>query len=365
MKEADLATPTMASGMPTATGERAVRDALRHQGDYCISNGAPITGRISAALADALSEDSATGRRVLAWAQPPIPDALSLRLVGGIHALYLRGELPELDRVFDGSLDSIPAIADLLAGTLVTHDHALMPWLDSPPQTNEAARSASLMAGLAWLADKGFDRVEILEIGSSAGLNLMIDRYRFELGGNGYGPADSKVKIEPEWRGSPPPSAQPAIVSTRGVDLNPVDVTDAAAAERLRAYVWHDNRARFQRLDGAIAMIRERPVELERGSAADWIEARLAEPRQPGAARILMHSVVWQYVSDADKQRIEAAMAEAGAACDADTGLAWLSLEANRDVHVHELRVRHWPDGGETQILARAHPHGVWVEWLD
>ena len=44
--------------------------------------------------------------------------------------------------------------------------------------------------------------------------------------------------------------------------------------------------------------------------------------------------------------------------------LAWVALEANRTVHGHELVVRHWPGGAAPVMLARAHPHGAWVEWL-
>lgn len=359
-----MADSILSNRLFSATGEDANREAFRLQAAYCETNGAPVTARICAALAEALSPDSATGRRVLAWAQPPIADALPLRLVGGVHALYLRGEVPELDRLFDGSLDSLPAIVELMRRVLETHDHALLPWLDSPPQTNEAARSTSLMAALAWFADRGSKAFEIWEIGSSAGLNLMIDRYQYQLGDHVYGPQGSPVVIAPEWRGASPPASQPNIVSTRGVDLRPVDVAQDAAAERLRAYVWHDHRERFDRLDRAIEMLRAEPVRLEHGSAADWLAERLAEPAQPDVTRVLMHSIVWQYISDDDQARIEAMMADAGGKAHDDAGLAWLSLEANRDTLRHELHVRYWPGGGNAVHIANAHPHGAWVEWL-
>ncbi|MGJ3629184.1 DUF2332 family protein [Sphingomonas sp. MMS24-JH45] len=62
----------------------------------------------------------------------------------------------------------------------------------------------------------------------------------------------------------------------------------------------------------AIAMVRADGVALDKGDAADWIEARLAEPQEAGVARVLMHSVVWQSVPPASQARIRAAMAAAG-----------------------------------------------------
>lgn len=340
------------------------RQAFRFQGAYCRNNGAPITGRICFGLAEALGEDTATGRRVLAWAQPPIPDALPLRLVGGVHALYLAGEVPGLDRLFDGSLEDKGLIAELLGDVLKTFDHRLLPWLDSPPQTNEAGRSAALTAGLAWLAARGMQRFEVLEIGASAGMNLLMDRYRYDLGGAVFGPEDSPVTIAPEWKGDPPPDAHFAFDSLRGVDIRPIDVTDDRAAERLKAYVWHDNAERFDRLAHGIAMIRARPVRLDKGDAADWLAERLAEPQAAGVTRVLTHSVMWQYLPRAKQQRITAMMEEAGAKADADRPLAWVSLEAYRDIHQHHLEVRHWPGGETRATLAISHPHGAWVEWL-
>src|SRR3546814_9352663 len=76
-----------------------------------------------------------------------------------------------------------------------------------------------------------------------------------------------------------------------------------------------------------------------------------------------MHSIVWQYVPEDQQMRVTAAMEAAGARATPDRPLAWIALEANRTVHHHELVVRHWPDGEAPRLLARAHPHGAWVQW--
>lgn len=337
--------------------EAANRAAFEVQAAYCAANAAPVTARVARALGGGLTRTSETGRRVLDWPGEPVADALVLRLVGGLHALYRAGGDDEVARLFAGDPVDVDAI-------VARHDAALLPWLDGPPQTNEAMRSAGLMTGLLHVAARFGRRVEVLEIGSSAGLNLLIGRMRFDLGGVAAGPADSPLVIRPEWRGVAPPSAAVEIVAARGVDIAPVDVSDPAQAARLAAYVWVDAEERQARIETAMAMVRDEPVALDKGDAADWVEARLAEPQAAGVARVLMHSVVWQYLPPASQARIREAMAAAGARATAERPLGWVMMEPNRDLHRHEVRVRVWPGDAGMALVALTHAHGAWVEGL-
>ncbi|MGU3315444.1 DUF2332 domain-containing protein [Sphingomonas sp. M6A6_1c] len=340
------------------------RAAFDVQAGYCAAMAAPVTARVCVALGQALDRTSATGRRVLDWPGEPVADAVVLRLVGGLHALHRAGVDADLSRVFEGAVTDEAAVAVALGRVVREHDAALLPWLDGPPQTNEAARSAGLMTGLLHLATRFGPRVEVLEIGSSAGLNLMLGRYRFDLGGVAVGPVDAAVGIVPEWRGVAPPAATVAVVAARGVDIAPVDVGDPAQAARLEAYVWVDAQERLARLAAAIGEVRRAGVDLVRGDAADWVEARLAEPQAAGVTRVLMHSVVWQYLSAEGRARIVAAMAAAGARASAERPLGWVMMEPNRDLHRHEVRVRGWPDETPMELVALTHAHGAWVEGL-
>ena len=99
-------------------------------------------------------------------------------------------------------------------------------------------------------------------------------------------------------------------------------------------------------------------------NAADFVEAELAKPQAAGTVRLLMHSIVWQYVPADQQARVTAAMEAAGARATAERPLAWIALEANRTVHQHELVLRYWPGGDAPKLLGRSHAHGAWVEWL-
>ncbi len=338
-------------------------ESFAGQVDYCIKNDAPVTAAIVAALAEAVDTKTATGARVLGWSGNPMFDALPLRLAGGVHHLWRTGQVPELAPLFDGSGTTAQNTA-LMRAVLLKHDAALLPWLDGPPQTNEPGRSAQLMVGLLEIVARHGPKLEILEIGSSAGLNLLIDHYRIDLPGISTGPADSPVHLIPEWRGPPPPATAPDIVSIRGVDIAPIDATTKAGADRLLAYCWADHTQRIERLAHALSVLRAHPPMLEQGDAPDWVEARLAEPQPDGVTRVLMHSIVWTYIAPEGQARITAAMEAAGARATAGKPLAWVRVEADRTVHQHDIRVQSWPGHAETNLIGHAHAHGFWVERL-
>lgn len=347
-----------------ARGEGIVVAAFDNQVAYCTQAGATVTARVVAALRDLLAADEPglLLDAIRAWPGAPLADALPLRVAGGIHSLHLKGAEPGLAAVYDdrAGVDD----AAIVAAAIRAHEADLMPWLDGPPQTNEAGRSSNFVAAMLWLAEQGLPpRFQCLEIGSSAGINLMLDRYHYDLAGVQVGPEPGAMRFKPEWQGAPPPDQRIEIVSAKGCDVAPVDLTDPDQALRLKAYIWPEHTVRFERMAAAIAEASKSPPDLVRMNAADFIEAELARPQQDGTTRVLMHSIVWQYVPAEQQARVTAAMEAAGAAATPERPLAWISLEANRVLHLHELVLRHWPGGGEPVMLARAHPHGANIDW--
>ncbi|MFM7404177.1 MAG: DUF2332 domain-containing protein [Erythrobacter sp.] len=346
------------------TGLGAVATAFANQVAYCDAAGALITARICAGIGALLATDP-TGDlldKIRGWQGAPLADALPLRVAGGLHSLRLSGAAPALEPIYRGE----PADdAALIAAAIADQDARLLPWLDGPPQTNETGRSANFIAAMLWLADQGLPPVfECLEIGSSAGINLMVGRYAYDLGGVKVGPEDAVMSFEPDWHGAPPPARQISIASTRGCDVAPVDLTDPAQALRLKAYIWPEHTVRFERMDAAIRAAGERKPDIVEMNAADFVEAELAKPQEPGTTRMLMHSIVWQYVPADQQARVTAAMEAAGTKATPERPLAWVQVEANRTVHRHMLTVRCWPGGSSQVQLAWSHPHGADVEWL-
>ncbi|MXP13686.1 DUF2332 family protein [Altererythrobacter confluentis] len=345
-------------------GQHAVTDAFRMQVAYCEANSAPITARIVGAIGAVLAGDASNAllERVRRWQGAPLADAVPLRVAGGLHALHLAGGEPALDAMYRGMGGND---ADIVADVILRREAELLPWLDGPPQTNEAGRSSNFIAAMLWLAQQGLAaRFECFEIGSSAGINLMMDRYAYDLGGVKVGPQSPAMAFRPEWRGAPPPEREIEIVSLEGCDVAPVNLADPAQAQRLKAYIWPEHTIRFDRMDAAIRAACDKAPDLVGMNAADFAESRLSQPQETGVTRVLMHSIVWQYVPQDQQQRVTRAMEDAAARATPERPLAWVCVEANRETHVHELTVRHWPQGPEPRMLAVAHAHGAYLEWL-
>jgi len=343
--------------------------AIAWQADHAFENGAKCTARVIRTLAKVRETDTELGRRMASWAGLTLKDAMPLRVTGGLHHLALTGKDTRLLPVYTGEVTDQDAIDAIVLDMVAQHDADLAPWLDGPPQTNEAGRSASIMAGLLWLAQRVVPRFELFELGASAGVNTMLDRYYFRLGGTEVGPKTSPMRITPEWRGTGSPPATPddfEIVDVRGCDVATIDLADPESALRLKAYVWPDAPARMERIDAAIALASAKPPNLVQMDAADFVREILAWPRQPGATRAMFHSIMWQYMPASTQATITAAFEEAGAKATPEEPLAWVSLETDPATFRHELKVRFWNGGerdGEITLLAHAHPHGAWVEW--
>ncbi|MFM9934844.1 MAG: DUF2332 domain-containing protein [Novosphingobium sp.] len=340
-----------------------VAAAIGWQADHAAKNGAPCTGRVVRAQLALLDGATETGHRLATWPGKPLEDALPLRLAGGFHHLVLSGADTRLVPVYRGEVTDQAAIDALVGDIARMHDAALLPWLDGPPQTNEAGRSASIMAALLWLSPRLGPRFELNELGASAGVNTMMERYFYNLGGTLAGPETSPMRIVPEWRGPAPASAPVDITAIQGCDRDPVNLADPAEALRLKSYVWAEVTERLARIDAAIALAGQQPPHLMQMDAADWVDHRLAARQETDTTRVFYHSIVWQYLPPETRARIEAAMARAGAAADASRRLAWITLETNRQTFAHELAVRFWPGGAEPVQLGAAHAHGAWVEW--
>jgi hypothetical protein len=318
--------------------------------------------RLCRLLGERLDRSTEAGRRVLDWPgrADAFNDAVPLRLAGGLHALVRRGDAPGLAGCYPPN--PLPDDEALWAALRpVLGNPELKTWLDGPPQTNEVGRSAVLMSGLLVVADSFPQPVELLELGASAGLNLLLDLYAFDLGGVRAGDPGSALRFRPEWKGTPPPEARVEVARRQGVDLHPLDVR--CDGDRLLAYVWPDQPRRLAQLEAALAVAAEAPPRVETGEAADWLEARLAAPQETGVTRVVLHSIAFQYFPEATKARIEAALEAVGATATLSAPVAWLRYEYDpRDERI-TLRLKTWPTG-EDRLLADCHPHGSRVEWL-
>jgi hypothetical protein len=316
---------------------------------------------------DAAAQDVERGgviaRLVEGWQGHPVLDALGLRLLGGVHRMVLAGAAPRVARYYPsaGGVPDATAIWPELIALVEAHFEELRPALNERVQTNEVARTAALLPGFLRVAARTGLPLRLLELGSSAGLLQLADCYRYELGSHHWGSEASGVRIRADWSGpSPDLDAKLEVASRLGCDPNPLDVSDPAVALRLQSFVWPEQIERMALLRAAMDYVRVIRPTIERKGAARFLADELAQP-VPGLATVVFHSVVWWYISEAERAEIARRVDEAAARATAAAPLAWLRFEG-ATTREAELRLSLWPGGGDV-LLATAHYHGRWVKW--
>jgi hypothetical protein len=331
----------------------------------CSGMGSPFYADLLDRMADDLLAGGPVGRFLADQLDTSYEEAVPLRFLGGVHRLVLAGRAPELAARFPsvgGDGDAAAAWPALLS-VLDTHADAVRDALTRPPQTNEVGRSAALVGGFLVVAGDTGLPLRVLEVGSSAGLNLRFDRYWYESDGTGYGDSASPVRFAGLWADGQPPFGVPmTIADRRGCDRDPIDARTEDGRLTLLSYVWPGQTDRFTMLRAALDVARDVPVAIDRAGIPDWLARRLDEPA-PDRATVVFHSIVWQYLTDTERATAEAVLATAGERATRDAPLAWLRLEPSADLTHTELRVTTWP-GGEERLLARCHYHLGPMQWV-
>lgn len=223
-------------------------------------------------------------------------------------------------------------------------------------QTNEVQRSWALVPAFLWLCDgRPFD---LLELGPSAGLNLVWDRYRHIHATGSFGPEDGPLTLEGEDRPAPPAEVfarEARVERRRGIDLSPIDVTTDDGARLLQAFVWADQAERLERLRRAIDALRAGPPELIRGNYVDRVADVLAE-RVDGARTVVFQTASTQYLRRDELARLDEALERAGEA----EPLVYLSGANGTDGY--SLDAIAYP-GRRVEHLATFDFHGAWLRW--
>jgi hypothetical protein len=273
-------------------------------------------------LYDEIARSVAEDRQLLSLQHSARPHAhLPLMLLAGAHYLLLSGVEHPLADVYAGrsSAPAAPLFRDLCLGNRT----ALVEVLNTRTvQTNEVGRSALLGPALTWVA--GGEAVQLIDVGCSAGLNMLCDRYRLDYGDHGAtGPDDSPVRIECRPVGGSPPVAPslPVIAGRTGIDLDPPDVTDPDDARWLLACVW-PGTGRFQRAARAIELAQADPPPVRQGDALATLPEVLAEV---GEGRVVVfNSWSFSYFSVEQRHGYVELLAAAGRS----RPVVWLCMDA-------------------------------------
>jgi hypothetical protein len=291
-----------------------------------------------------------------------------------VHYLLLEGYDHPLADIYAGRSDADPG-PPFLELCRTRRQDVLALLSTRHIQTNDCGRSALIGPGLTWVASRLSAPLALVDVGASAGLNLLCDRYRIDYGPHGVtGPADSPVEIACEVRAGHPPIADllPALVARVGIDRSPIDLTDPSDARWLLACVWPDT-GRLERTAASISLAQADPPRVVAGDAVAAAPGVLAD-LPPDAAAVVVTSWVFAYFSLEDRERFM----ELLDAASQHRPVVWLSAEsagivepfAAESVAGHEHSTSDVLgavtfDRGRRQsdLLAFVQEHGAWLDW--
>jgi hypothetical protein len=278
-----------------------------------------------------------------------------LRLFGGVHYLELAGIEPyALSGEWDDFRAALEARREFLARFV----------REQAVQTNEVQRCFALLPAFLVLArEHGAEALDLVELGPSAGLNLLWDRYAYGYRAGRWGSSELLLRgVEYEPVPREVLARRPEVQRRLGIDLKPIDVTSEHGARLLHAFIWPGRVERAQRLKRAIAILRREPPTLVRGDYVELLPRVLAE-RDERALTVVFQTASTGYIGAERRAELRALLEEAGR----NGPLGWISTRAVEELEEdrhdsYELEVGLWP-GGERRFLLRCDFHGNWIRW--
>jgi hypothetical protein len=218
-------------------------------------------------------------------------------------------------------------------------------------QTNECRRCVALLP-VIWMTGTG--RFHLIDLGTSAGLNLVLDRYHYRWDDITWGD-DSCVELTTEMRGVAVEPREIEVLGRTGIDLHPVDPGDQADRQWLEALIWPEHHERRDRLRAALEIASTVDVELVTGDMLELLGPTLDD--LPGdEAVVVMHSFTLNQLHPSMRRRVDQIIEERRGrrpihrismeALDPEDPAASLGLDV----------------GGGLETVGRAQPHGEWLE---
>ena len=325
-------------------------EVFRRQAEHFDALGSPVYARLARRCATEPLLDELIGE--LRWDSA---GNIPLRLFGGVHYLELSGVEPyALSGEWEDFRRALVGQRDFLAGFLQ----------EQAVQTNEVQRCFALLPAFLTLAkESGSGLLDLIELGPSAGLNLLWDRYAYVYRNGSWGSSELILRGV-EYAPMPGEVLKPRVeVRSRcGIDLNPVDVTTEHGARLLRAFLWPGRVERAQRLRTAIEILRRDPPVLVRGDYVELLPA-LLEERDDAALTVVFQTASTGYLHPDQRAELRGLLEAAGR----EGPLGWISTRAveereEKREDSYELEVALWP-GGKRRFLLRCDFHGNWVRW--
>ncbi|MGH3133414.1 MAG: DUF2332 domain-containing protein [Gaiellaceae bacterium] len=278
------------------------------------------------------------------------------RLLAAVRWLVLAGEIEDFETAPD-PWSSFRAVLGERGGWVARFVR------ERPVQTNEVQRCWALVPIFLTVARLTGRPLDLVELGASAGLNLLWDRYRYRYEAGTWGDPAAPLELAGSERQAVPSfllEAEVEVRGRRGIDLDPVDVTTEGGLRLLYTFVRDEGYRTRLRL--AADVLRADPPEVMRGDYLDLLPGLLRE-RSDAALTVVYQTLSTVYLSDEQRAKLRTIVDAAGEA----GPLAWISTptpeEHGQRRGDYPLELAVWP-GGARRMVARMNVRGEWLEWM-
>ena len=290
-------------------------------------------------------------------------------LLGAVHFLLLGG-IPDPLAEYYPSLSPDPRPCQeaypFFRAFCLKHANAIRQLVTTRRvQTNEVQRCTGLLPAFGIVARRAGDRpLALIEIGPSAGLHMLWDKYGYdyeEAGPAGDRESLAQLSCIPQGNIHPPlPNRLPTVSYRLGIDLAPIDIRDNTAVRWLRALIWPEHTDRARLLEQAVQIARQDPPFIVAGDAADLLPQVLSKIPED-TMLCAYHSYTLNQCPEPVRQKILDSVK--GFARERD--LYRISLEWYSGQNQPHLELFSYEEGGvKSELLAYCESHGRTIEWL-
>ena len=264
-------------------------------------------------------------------------------------------------RYLYGTPDSPKHFLELIARN---HESIRALVLTRSTQTNEPGRCATLLPALNTLRQP----LALLEVGASAGLCLLPDRYSYDYGGQSLkaaSPGGSAIPVFPcsANKATPVPATMPEIIWRAGLDLYPVNLDNPQDVRWLEALVWPGQAERGERLRLAIEIARKEPPMLVKGDLRTDVRG-LAALAPPDATLVIFHTAVLSYLRSREDIDLFVSVVNS-------LDAVWISNESPELFPEAVTKLGKTPPKGQFMLMvdgdpvAFTGPHGQSIDWFE
>ncbi|UYX55240.1 DUF2332 domain-containing protein [Bacillus thuringiensis] len=313
-------------------------------------------------LAIKISEDEEV-LTLASYAQPgqPIPNLL----LGAVHYLLLKGKKHTLKRYYRSLVENADTNFEHAFHQFKDFCHEYREEIISLlqtklVQTNEVRRCAYLYPSFCYIFNKVNKPLALIEIGTSAGLQLFWDQYRYSYGMEEvYGNTQSNVHLTSEIRGDNMPyllKQSPPVVERIGLDLHVNDLNADEDYLWLRALIWPEHKERLELFDQAAALVKEKSVRLIEGDGVALLPSIVDQIRED-AVICIFHTHVANQIPEGVKHTLEKQIKEIGAKRDV--------FHLYNNMWDRDLHIDYYINGNEyCETVGETEGHGKWFSWM-